>query len=539
MALNTEERKVAHLLRRAGFGYSQAELEQYSSLGLEATLDALLNYEQVDEGFDLDPWALRPERKKDGQKQPNLPPQLVASWWSARILLTRRPLQEKMTLFWHDHFGCSAEKVKGGALNLQHNELLRSMAVGGFEDLLQAVAKDPTMLRFLDTGDNVKGQPNENFARELMELYTLGIGHYSEQDIQEAARAFTGWSVQRPDPEDYLFSDKSLPGFRLRQRLHDEGVKTILGHSGKFGGEDVIHLLCQQEQCHRYISAKLWNWFGYSDPEPELIERLAGGFRTSGLSIRGLLRDIFSAPEFYSERAEYALYKSPADFVAGTLRAANIHALLARAAAGRQNLEGIELPAAPAASDAEGYLIGRGVPRQVLGLMRVVMQAMKNQGMALLFPPSVAGWDGGSAWVNSASMVERIKLADIFSEKGLETRNRNAAGKGKAGKADGAANDADDDKAVGGRRALAGQAQRVRRIPAEAVLGSRAFASTQEAATQVLSAFDSRLPAEKRALIIDSVVQSVGSRAATPEARQQVVYQTARLLFASPEYQLM
>lgn len=539
MALTTEKQKIAHLLRRAGFGYSLAELEHYTALGLEATLAELLNYEQVDEGFELDPWALRPERKQDGDKLPNLPPQLVASWWSARLLLTRRPLQEKMTLFWHDHFACSAEKVKGGALNLQHNELLRSRALGSFEELLLAVAKDPTMMRFLDTMDNVKGQPNENFARELLELYTLGIGHYTEQDVQEAARAFTGWAIERPDPSEYLFLEHPEASFRFRAGQHDAGVKTVLGHSGNFGGEDVIALLCRQPQCHRYIAGKLWSWFAYRDPEPALLERLAAVFRDNGLSVKALLAAIFSAPEFYSERAEYALYKSPADFVVGALRASNIHVLLAAAGRSAPGSPGLELDQLGDAKLPETYVVGAGMPRQALGLMRTVMQAMKNQGMALLFPPSVAGWDGGSAWVNSATMVERIKLAEIFSRQGLQTANPKAAGKARSQALDedgfAAGTGAEG---LGGRRAKGGQQGRARRIPASALLGRRDYASTQEIVDQVLGVFDVRLPAGKAALISASVVESVGSRAADEDSRQQAVYETARLIFACPEYQL-
>ncbi|MCC7477075.1 DUF1800 domain-containing protein [bacterium] len=513
MALTSERDRIAHLLRRAGFGYSQAELEHYSALGLEASLDELLNYEQVDEGFTLDPWALRPQRKEGQKQQPALPPQLVASWWSARMLLTRRPLQEKMTFFWHDHFGCSAEKVKGGHLNLQHNELLRSQALGNFEQLLQAVAKDPTMMRFLDTGENVKGSPNENFARELLELYTLGIGHYSEQDVKEAARAFTGWAVQPPDPAQTQSGRRPLPGFRFRARRHDEGLKTVLGESGNFGGEDVISLLCRQPQCHRYIAGKLWAWFAYPDPEPELLQRLAAEFKASDLSIRALLHAIFTAPEFYSERAELALFKSPADYVVGVLRAASAGNVLRRRPGASQ-----ASPAAESLNSAESYLLEQGYARQSLGMMRILMQAMRRQGLSLLFPPTVAGWDGGSAWVSSASMVERIRLADIFSAQGLETRQRSAAR---------------PDEGAGGNGGRRG-----RRIPARLVLTSDAPSNTREAALLVLQAFDARLPGEKQELICGSVAQRLGDQIEGPEGLQAILYETCRLLFASPEFQM-
>src|SRR5579862_1345225 len=191
MALQTERQKGAHLLRRFGLGASEAELDYYlKDGGLNGAIEKLLNYENTDEGFKLDVDSFR------NGKNNNINPQSVAVWWTARMLITQRPLQEKMTLFWHNHFATSGEKVTPGSMMYVQNDLLRQYATGNFREMLMAVSKDPAMLFWLDNQYNVKGKPNENFAREVMELFTLGIGNYTEQDIREGARAFTGWSIQ-------------------------------------------------------------------------------------------------------------------------------------------------------------------------------------------------------------------------------------------------------------------------------------------------------------------------------------------------------
>jgi uncharacterized protein (DUF1800 family) len=502
MALSTERQKIAHLLRRAGFGAGAAELAIYEPLGFEGSLDRLINYEQVDEDFALEPWDLRPKKQAEDGKL-KLPAPLVAYWWGARMALSQRPLQEKLTLFWHDHFGCSAEKVKQGRFNLQHNGLLRRQASGNFRSLLQAVAKDPTMLLFLDTGENRKGQPNENFARELLELYTLGIGNYSERDVQEAARAFTGWTIQRAKAAELEADPMAAAGFRFRRGQHDEGAKTVLGQNGNFGGEDVINLLCDQPQCQRYICTKLWSYFAYPNPEPQLIERLASIFADNKLELKPLLRAIFSSEEFYSERAERALFKSPADFVLGVLRACDLRGLYAEA-------DGAKAP-----------------PRPLLALTRLTMLAMRNQGLALLFPPSVAGWDWGSAWVNSATMVERIKFADLFGEQGLAPQNNRRALKNAAERAD-------------ERESQPGEARQARRaVPPKALLGTGSYADSAALAAQVMDALDAPDDPLWRAHLQKEVVGLVGSAVNTPELRREAVHITARLLFASPEFQLL
>jgi len=195
-----------------------------------------------------------------------------------------------MTLFWHSHFAVSAQKVRSARLNYQLNATLRRHATGNFRTLLQEVAKTPAMLEYLDNRQNVKGNPNENWAREFFELFTLGIGNYSENDIKEAARAFTGWTARG---EQSVFV----------ARRHDDGVKTLFGRTGRFTADDVIDLTLAQPACAEFICAKLWRFFAYENPDPEVVRGLADTFRQSDYELKPVLKQIFSCQAFYSERA--------------------------------------------------------------------------------------------------------------------------------------------------------------------------------------------------------------------------------------------
>jgi uncharacterized protein (DUF1800 family) len=253
MSLRTEREKVAHLLRRFGLGASEAELEYYGEAGLKGAIDRLLNPDSVEE-------AEIPPAQAFGGKNQQLKPQSIRAWWIQKLLATRRPLVEKMTLFWHDHFATSVQKVDNAGLMLDQNETLRAYALGNFRELLKEVSKDPAMMFWLDNQLNVKGKPNENFAREVMELFTLGVGHYSEKDVQEAARAFTGWnySVRRGKKANPNSIRGGRPVFVENTEDHDEGRKSILGKSGPFSGDDVLDLLCDNLQTARYLTWKVW-----------------------------------------------------------------------------------------------------------------------------------------------------------------------------------------------------------------------------------------------------------------------------------------
>lgn len=392
----TKEQKIAHLLRRLGFGASRSEMEFFLPLGVEGTIARLVDYDKVDEGFSINPMDFAGKNKNG---QPVLRIQSLMAWWALRLITTARPLQEKLTLFWHDHFAVSASKVNQAPMMLQYNDTLRRNASGSFLDLLQAMSKDAAMIRWLDNDTNVKGKPNENFAREVMELFTLGIGNYTEKDVQEAARAFTGWGFRvrsarprkRPTAEEIagmISKGEPVFEFQLRTGLHDTGTKAILGSEGNFDGDYVCGMLAAHKETSRTIARKLWEWFAYENPEPAIIDKLSKVYFDGGMQIRKMLMAIVESDQFWSDKCVRKLIKNPADFTVSIYRQL-----------------GIGVAAMKAMQDG-------GRQRAALGPARAAETAMERQGMKLFYPPDVAGWDWGKAWISSATMIERIKVAD-------------------------------------------------------------------------------------------------------------------------------
>lgn len=464
----TEQQKVAHLLRRFGFGASEAELDYYGRGGLTAAIDRLLNYEAVDEGFSVDPNSLATG------KNAKLKIAAVQEWWLMRMIATRRPLQEKMTLFWHNHFATSAEKVVSPYMMLAQNQIFRAGATGRFGDLLLDVSKDPAMLLWLDNQYNVKGHPNENFAREVMELFTMGIGHYNEHDVQEAARAFTGWGFgnrNRRQPKN----QKNLkdPVFLDREDLHDHGPKEVLGNKGDFDGDDVIGILTGNPRASRFMTWKIWSWFVYPDPDPDLVDRLAEPFYRSGLNIKLLLRSIMEAPEFYSERAYRGVYKNPVDFTVSTIRQLGF---------GAQALNNDNFKQAARAATA-------------------IRISTKGMGMDLMFPPDVSGWAGGPSWVTTATMVERIRWAQIlFEQASVSVKKR------------------------------------------QFTLGTDASglfaldASPGGVARRLVSVFDAELPKDHLNNLVQAAAAASGGKV-EPSSANSTACAVARLIFAAPSFQ--
>jgi uncharacterized protein (DUF1800 family) len=266
-----------------------------------------------------------------------------------------------MTLFWHNHFVSSQQKVRSPQLMYRQNVLLRRHAFGNFTALLHAVARDPAMVIYLDSASNRKGQPNENFAREVMELFTLGEGHYTERDIKEAARAFTGWGVD-PDRGEFVF----------RRIAHDDGVKTVLGRRGNLDGDAVLGILLAQPQTAELIVAKLWREFVAPDPDPGEVRRIAQVFRESGYEIRPALRALLTSDSFYEPGNRAVLIKSPVELVVGTLRQFSF-------------ATGEPLP----------FALGVAV-----------------LGQSLFSPPNVKGWPGGEMWINSTTLLARKAFLD-------------------------------------------------------------------------------------------------------------------------------
>ena len=281
-------------------------------------------------------------------------------WWIARMVNTHSPLTEKMTLFWHGHFATSGQKVRPAYKMWLQNETLRQNALGNFRALVKAVSRDPAMMVWLDLVQSKKESPNENFAREVMELFTLGEGHYTEFDVKEAARAFTGYRINQAEQS-----------FRFAERQFDPGIKTFMGKTGPWDGDQILDIIVSQPACARFIGAKIWKFFAYDDPEPKLVEALASEFRNSHYELRPFLISLFLSEEFYGSQACDSQIKSPVQFLVQALRT---------------------LP----------------IPLPNSNLVEYVLRQM---GQIPFFPPNVKGWDGGKSWINTATLTFRYKLA--------------------------------------------------------------------------------------------------------------------------------
>jgi uncharacterized protein (DUF1800 family) len=350
-------KKVGHLYRRAGFGGSWLEMQTALKAGPEQAINRLL-----EGGPDLAKFDAESEAWGKGVIKANQGLQLRA-WWLYRMLYTPHPLREKLTLFWHNHFATSNAKVNNAAYMHGQYELMRQHALGSFRTLLQEMSKDPAMLVWLDTNQSVKGKPNENYARELMELFSLGVGtpdkpNYAEKDIREAARAFTGWEI------------KDGKGSFTESR-HDATEKTVLGKKGNFKGTDVVEICLEQKICADFIVEKLYRFLVSETVPltPELAEPLAARFRKDydfGALVKTMLRsNLFFAPEVYRTRI-----KAPVDFALGIVR----------------GLEGKIGTTALAAT-------------------------LDELGQNVFYPPSVKGWDGGQTWLNGQTLLFRQNLA--------------------------------------------------------------------------------------------------------------------------------
>ncbi|MFO1302529.1 MAG: DUF1800 domain-containing protein [Burkholderiales bacterium] len=366
--------EARHLLVRTGFGPTDAEVRSYSVLTREQGVNLVLRDVRTEAvtqppAFALEQAALRyprgdtatPEERRAFQQQQVRQGLELRAWWMHEMLVTPSPVTERMTLFWHNHFVSSQQKVRMARLMYQQNATLRAHALGSFADLLHAASKDPAMLIYLDTAQSRKGQPNENFAREVMELFTLGEGNYTEADIKEAARAFTGWSVDR-DTGRYIF----------RPGAHDTGVKTVLGRSGRFDGDAVLDVILGRPQASEFIVAKMWREFVSADPDPREVVRIAQIFRGRDYGIKAALRALLLTDAFWDAVNRGTMVKSPVELVVGTLR---------------------QLDVAP--SGATPFVV-----------------VAAGMGQNLFAPPNVKGWPGGEQWINSNSLLLRKQFLD-------------------------------------------------------------------------------------------------------------------------------
>ena len=359
-------RWAGHLHRRATFGASWNELQETLRDGPELAVDRLLRGGEGWEVFDRLMDTLGPDGRNgivNIDQAGNANDGGLQSWWLARIRRSPHPLRERMTLFWHGHFATSVAKVKRPGAMAGQNQLIREHALGSFRPLLEEIGRDPAMLIWLDAGSNRRGRPNENYARELLELFSLGVGHYHESDVHEAARAFTGWST-----------DGLTATFNRSQ--HDSGPKTILGRNGPWGTEDVVRIILEEPSAARFLVGKFYRAFISEDGSPpdDLIEPLADRFRSTDYDITDLLGTILRSRLFYSEHAYRRRIKGPVDYVVGLLRALEAEA-------------------------------PEGGPPTPLGPL------MEGLGQTLFAPPNVEGWPGGRSWLNTATVLARENLA--------------------------------------------------------------------------------------------------------------------------------
>ncbi len=371
----------AHLLRRAGFGGTPEEIEDLSSRGREGAVDFLINFNQIDNtAMENLLSASFNFSTQDGISNGE-----IRRWWFTRMVATKRQFEEKMTLFWHNHFATSSSKVQD-VFMFNQNQLLRQLTLDRFDNLLLKVSQDAAMLIWLDNITNVLGRPNENFGRELQELFTMGINdvvtgdqNYTEQDVKEVARAFTGWDYVRRTP----FT------FQLKTTQHDNGTKTIYSQQSNFSGEDVITIISARPATARYLTWKLFNFFVYpvtsSSADKATIDKFSKVYLNNNHSIKELVRAILTSDEFFSERAFFSLVKQPTELVVGAVRM----------------LGGTYIPGTS----------GRG--------SNTLSTLSRNMGQDLFGPPDVSGWDFNLGWVNTASMLERFNYANTL----LSNRN--------------------------------------------------------------------------------------------------------------------
>lgn len=399
-----------HLLFRAGFGGSAEDVQRLYDLGLAGAVEHLV-YFDGQPAVDLPPpVAPKLEISRDELRQMTEQERMAAlnrfrrqereylnavrAWWVRRMVITSRPLEEKLTLFWHGHFASDSRTVERPEAMYNQNELFRQHAAGNFGQLVHAIVRDPAMLRYLDNHRNIAGRPNENLARELMELFTMGEGNgYTERDIAEGARALTGNSFERENMR-----------FIFIARQHDRNAKTIFGSTGRWNGNQFVDLILQQPATAQFIATKLFAFFVHDHPSEEVIEELAQLLRDHDYELRPVLVRLFMSAEFYSPGTIGRQIKSPAELVIGTVRTLQI------------NVD-----------------------------PNLLLQAMRSMGQDLMNPPNVRGWEGGAAWINSNALFARHNfVASLFLGSDARSREESrrpgmAPGRSSAGNIDWAA----------------------------------------------------------------------------------------------------
>jgi len=363
---------MAHLMRRAGFGATLQELEESQAKGYEATVETLLHPEDVPE-WDDDLFR---------RYQPDLNSVMyfesAQAYWMYKMINSKRPLEEKIALFWHGLFATAYGKLNHAKGVVNQTDTFRRHGLGSFHNILMELSRDPAMIFWLDNKDNHKDAPNENYGRELLELFSMGIGNYTEDDVKNCARAFTGWTIANDEYMSVRASRDSIwPSgridwqFEYRPEDHDDTEKKFLGRTGNFNGEDIIDIIAMRPATSWFIASKLYNYFVSDTPNEEAIAFLAEEYRKSSGDIRSMMRGLFLSDYFKSEDVWYSRVKSPAELVVGTARLAGSYQ------SPRWDITNL-------ASDAN------------------------FMGQEILNPPTVEGWHTGTEWVDTGTLVERV-----------------------------------------------------------------------------------------------------------------------------------
>jgi uncharacterized protein (DUF1800 family) len=376
-------RLAAHLLRRAGFGSSSDEAARYAGMPMHDAVDSLIHFPSTAE-LPAPPALYDPRQAirnalmnaggsflmGDAATKDMLRRQVgmeirkgerdsvigLQRWWLNRMLNTPAPLQEKMALYFHGHFTTATiQKGVTPQMTLDQNQLFRDNALGNLRELTWNVSTDPGMLIYLDNARSDAQHPNENYARELMELFTLGVDHYTENDVRESARAWTGWIVVRRTGKAMFVA-----------RRHDDGSKTFLGQTGNWNGRDIVNIIYQQPACAAFWASSLLNYFVYNNPEPQLVDAVAALMRKNDYNLQPVMSTLLRSNVFYSERAYRALVKSPVEFVIGTYKALGLNEV-----------------------------------------DEIAQRALLQMGQVLFYPPNVAGWPGGANWLTSQTVIAR------------------------------------------------------------------------------------------------------------------------------------
>ena len=396
--------EAAHLLRRMGFAGSPSQIEELALKERAAAVDSLLNYNQIDNSA-MQSLLDRSFDFSNPDEFPKFNRAELQRWWFTRMVYTSRPFEEKMTLFWHNHFATAASKVPEIFMFIQ-NQTLRAHALDRFDSLLSAVAKDPAMLIWLDGVTNVRGKANENFARELKELFTMGIRDavtdeplYTEMDVQETARCFTGWKFfgpARTDPDRFNYR------FFINPTEFDNTAKTVYGQTANFSGDDILGIIAAKRATGRFLVKKLFEFFVYpldsTAADKATIEKFADVYIASNHSIKEVLRAIFVSDEFFGERARFGLVKSPVELIVGSIRMLGVR--FNPGAIGRGDR-----------GDQVSYILG--------GISAFLGQELFN-------PRDVSGWKLNLGWINTSWLLNRFTYAALLAT--ARTRDLNSPG---------------------------------------------------------------------------------------------------------------